>query len=95
VKALSAQQLARVDALLDELLELPVETRPSVLDRKCPDDAAVRAEVGSLLSAAGVAGAWRITQRIGRGGMGVVYEAERAESDFLSASRSRCSDRRP
>ncbi|MBV8803629.1 MAG: serine/threonine protein kinase, partial [Sinobacteraceae bacterium] len=105
--ALSAHQLARVDALLDELLDLPIETRPSVLDRKCPDDPAVRAEVDSLLRAAGAVGeflstpatlaaepqpgdftpgtrigVWRITRRIGRGGMGVVYEAERAEGDF-------------
>ena len=104
---LSANQLARVDALLDELLDLPVESRPAVLDRKCPDDAAVRAEVSSLLSAAGCVdgflsmpamlasepqqedlppgtriGAWRMLSRIGRGGMGVVYEAERAEGDF-------------
>ena len=54
--ALTSNQLARVDALLDELLDLPAESRPSVLDRKCPDDAAVRAEVSSLLSAAGSVG---------------------------------------
>jgi hypothetical protein len=107
VSALSAPQLARVDGLLDELLDLPVESRLSVLDRKCADDPAVHAEVRSLLSAAKAVGgflstpamlateplledippgtrigAWRITRRIGRGGMGVVYEAERAEGDF-------------
>jgi eukaryotic-like serine/threonine-protein kinase len=107
VSDLSASQLARVDALLDELLELPVESRRSVLDRRCADDSAVHAEVGSLLSAAEAVGgflstpamlateplledippgtrigAWRITRRIGRGGMGVVYEADRAEGDF-------------
>jgi tetratricopeptide (TPR) repeat protein len=107
VTELSSNQLARVDALLDELLDLPAESRASVLDRKCPDDPAVRVEVVSLLNAAGVVGeflstpvmlapeppvedippgtrigAWRITRRIGRGGMGVVYEAERAEGDF-------------
>jgi non-specific serine/threonine protein kinase/serine/threonine-protein kinase len=107
VTVLTSDQLARVDALLDELLDLPVESRPSVLDRKCPDDPEVRAEVNSLLSAAGSVGeflstpamlatelqtedippgtrigAWRITNQIGRGGMGVVYEAERAEGDF-------------
>ncbi len=104
---LSSSQLARVDALLDELLDLPVDSRQPALERKCPDDAAVRAEVSSLLKAASSVGgflstpamiaaepqaedmppgsrlgAWRITRRIGRGGMGVVYEAERAEGDF-------------
>jgi hypothetical protein len=107
VSDLSASQLARVDALLDELLDLPVESRKAVLDRQCPDDSAVHAEVRSLLSAAKAVGgflstpamlateplledippgtrigAWRITRRIGRGGMGVVYEAQRAEGDF-------------
>jgi non-specific serine/threonine protein kinase/serine/threonine-protein kinase len=107
VTALTSNQLARVDALLDELLDLPAESRRSILDRKCPDDPAVRAEVSSLLNAAGSVGeflstpaklatepqieaippgtrigAWRITNQIGRGGMGVVYEAERAEGDF-------------
>ncbi|MDB6158695.1 MAG: prkC [Gammaproteobacteria bacterium] len=105
--ALSSNQLARVDALLDELLDLPAESRPSVLDCKCPDDPAVRAEVSSLLNAAGSVGEflsapatlaaesqiedippgtrigpWRIANQIGRGGMGVVYEAERVEGDF-------------
>jgi hypothetical protein len=107
VTALSTIQLARVDALLDELLDLPPESRPSALDGKCPDDPAVHAEVGSLLRAVGSVGGflatpatlafepqledlppgtrlgvWRITRRIGRGGMGVVYEAERVEGDF-------------
>jgi non-specific serine/threonine protein kinase/serine/threonine-protein kinase len=107
VTALSTSQLARVDALLDELLDLPGESRTSALDRKCSDDPAVHAEVRSLLTAAKAVGgflstpvmlatqplleefppgtrmgAWRITRRIGRGGMGVVYEAQRAESDF-------------
>jgi tetratricopeptide (TPR) repeat protein len=88
-------------------LDLPAESRPSVLDRECPDDPDVRAEVNSLLIAAGAVGeflstpamlatepqledipsgtrigAWRIANQIGRGGMGVVYEAERAEGDF-------------
>ena len=105
--ALSANQLARVDGLLDELLDLPADSRNSMLDRKCPDDPAVHAEVRSLLKAARAVGgflstpamlaseplledippgtrigAWRILRRIGRGGMGVVYEAERAEGDF-------------
>jgi serine/threonine protein kinase/tetratricopeptide (TPR) repeat protein len=107
VTELSSNQLARVDALLDELLDLPAESRASVLDRKCSDDPAVRVEVVSLLNAAAAVGgflsapamlateplledippgtrigAWRITRRIGRGGMGVVYEAERVEGDF-------------
>lgn len=107
MSGLSAGQLARVDALLDELLDLPAESRIRALERKCPDDPTVRAEVSSLLSAVGAVGgfmaapaalapepqttdlspgvrigAWRITRLLGRGGMGVVYEAERAKGDF-------------
>lgn len=104
---LSPSQRARVDELLDALLDMPEADRGAFLERQCADDASVLAEVQSLLHAAhsvgdflqGPAmlapepaadeiphgmrvGAWRITRRIGRGGMGVVYEAERAEGDF-------------
>lgn len=104
---LSPSQLARVDDLLDELLDVADDARAALLQRKCADDPAVRAEVESLLNAAlsvggflaapamlaaepmpeeippGTrVGAWRIGARIGRGGMGVVYEAERADGEF-------------
>jgi serine/threonine protein kinase len=104
---LSAQQWSCVDALLDQLLDLPVEQRLPALHARPVDDAAVAAEVLSLLRAVessrdfmksparpaaeqfaedadlGVRlGAWRIIRSIGRGGMGEVYEAARAEGDF-------------
>jgi eukaryotic-like serine/threonine-protein kinase len=107
VSELSPSQLARADALLDELLEMPAHLRAAALEQRCADDPAVRKEVDSLLSASvavgeflvapamlaaepppedmlsGIrVGAWRITSRIGRGGMGVVYAAERVEGDF-------------
>jgi len=104
---LTPQQKARVDALLDELLDLDEATRIAALQARCTEDPAVVAEVESLLLAAhasegflsGVAqpsandllpdaaigvrlGAWTIARLIGRGGMGEVYEAFRAERDF-------------
>ena len=110
--SLSAEQRARVDRLLDELIERPQADHAGHLDQHCSDDPAVRAEVESLLHAARSAGgflnqrarpapeassielasdeiaagmrfgAWRIERCIGRGGMGVVYEATRAQADF-------------
>src|ERR1700678_2757368 len=108
MSALSADQRARVDELLDALLDQPEEARADYLARNDGDDPAVREEVESLLRAAQQlggflatparllaveastevippdmrVGAWKIVRHIGRGGMGVVYEAVRAESDF-------------
>jgi len=103
----SAPQKIRIDTLLDELLDLPEEHRLRELRRSGETDAAVVAEVESLLHAAQAAGeflctpaatvthgaaeeiahgtrlgVWRIARLIGRGGMGDVYEAARADGDF-------------
>ena len=110
---LSAEQQTEVDALLDDLLDLPVDRRAQRLRSRHVTDPVVLAEVESLLRAAQNAGSflsapaspsplahagtqvfsepmalgarlgvWRVTGRIGRGGMGDVYEATRAEGDF-------------
>jgi non-specific serine/threonine protein kinase/serine/threonine-protein kinase len=107
ISGLTPQQRERVDALLDELLDLPEETRIAALRAKCAEDSVVLAEVKSLVLAAHASegflseparpsandvvpdaaigvrlGAWTIIRLIGRGGMGEVYEAIRAERDF-------------
>jgi non-specific serine/threonine protein kinase/serine/threonine-protein kinase len=99
--------MARVDALLDDLLELPAAQRLDALAAANVDDPVVLEEVASLLRASkGVVGflqqpahvavqdpdadidvgsrlgAWQIVRLLGRGGMGVVYEALRAQGDF-------------
>jgi eukaryotic-like serine/threonine-protein kinase len=104
---LSPEQRIRVDALLDEMLDLPEDTRVAQLRSRTGEEAVVLAEVESLLLAAHASGgfldaidrappdeilpdaaigmrlgAWHIQRLIGRGGMGEVYEATRAEGDF-------------
>src|ERR1700733_11422957 len=104
---LDPRQRIRVDALLDELLDLPEEARLANLGGRSAEDPAVLEEVASLLRAAHASGgfldepprspaddvvqdaaigvrlgAWTITRLIGRGGMGDVYEATRADADF-------------
>ena len=106
---LTAEQRIRVDALLDDLFDLPEEARLAQLRNRRDEEPAVLAEVESLLLAAhasagflgestqaGAAaeglvpdaalgmrlGAWSITRLIGRGGMGEVYEATRADGEF-------------
>ncbi len=104
---LSPAQKARVDALLDDMFDLPEEERIANLRARRIEDSAVLAEVESLLRSASASGgflsdppkpaaeelipdgtlglrlgAWRIARLLGRGGMGEVYEATRADGNF-------------
>lgn len=106
----------RVRKLFEAAVALPLTERTAYLDQAC-DDAAIRAEVESLLLADDRAaaaplvlnalapnlvdafddaqlaakrdrwtgarlGAWRLLKEIGRGGMGAVYLAERADDAY-------------
>ena len=57
-RGLSPAQRARVDSLLDELLDLPEDRQISSLDERCIEDLAVAGEVESLLRAASASGAF-------------------------------------
>jgi non-specific serine/threonine protein kinase/serine/threonine-protein kinase len=105
-RGLTPQQRMRVDALLDELLDLPEAAQVADLYSRQSEDSVVVAEALSLLLAARASGgfldasarppddqernpaigmrlgAWNLTRLIGRGGMGEVYEATRADGDF-------------
>ncbi len=102
----SPEMLSRIEAIFNEALALPVGDRHALIEASCHGDAAMMAEVRSLLNACAEeamlasarlsqarleanagnekkrVGAYEIDRIIGRGGMGAVYIAHRADGNF-------------
>jgi eukaryotic-like serine/threonine-protein kinase len=92
------ERRAQIEALFEAALELPERDRAPWLETECAGDPELMAEVHALLAAHEMAdqlfgdrpgaeahqllGPYRVLRELGRGGMGVVYLAERADGHF-------------
>jgi non-specific serine/threonine protein kinase/serine/threonine-protein kinase len=93
--ASTAERWARVSAIAREALDLPPGERTPFLAQACRSDSQLLPEVEERLASLQVSpigrdvldsgtqiGSWRLIRELGRGGMGTVYLAERADGQF-------------
>lgn len=92
---MTAERWSRVKQILADALDIARDRREKFVDEACGGDQDLRQEVLTLLRgdepdsdflnldrAPQMLGAWRVVRELGRGGMGTVYLAERADGQF-------------